>query len=720
MHEYQERSNSSPKIAAAQAYQRKIAAQQASSNGGGQEEEPLPKINRDLMYKAYQARLLQLFPSQQVQQEKESDSASPASTADVVQTSLEEPHLHGMMMSKLQIQAAGQQTDGEAILTQADAKTEEVGQEVQAKGDWQEKADTNTIFSNGSALPPTMMAKYENLMPGVSLDHVSVHQGRQVDAALGAAKLQGLTDGTNIAVSSKAPQGTLEHEIGHVGQRQEKGFSLNEVNRQAHEVDADNISAKLLSDQPVERFEQEKQAAKEAPDRDSAKGQHQSSPAHSIDRNITAKQSGVMMGKLTQEESPAGEILDRQQKFDRTETSGTEEETSADKRSTQFEKNADGEVENDTNLAQNPTHGGYNSFQGFQFPAAASPLPTGKTNPQAIIGIHVFIRLVQDVEKAYSSDSPKQTVTRIRNLFYSSHSPAIRGLLPYADNDELIDRGFGQTNDVAPFLYATRLREVRRGDVKDATYNRLTSQADENAVRGKPKGDNPSPYILLPNSQIVDVGHLLLALDAKLNPGSWAPYTSYNIPTIDPASWVADIGIASVWVTTHEYSGKPNDQAPPKMTLSKPPKKSELDEYYKASAPEADLLGNADGFGLFNDWNSSQSLSEALRNYYVGPQGRRAGMRRRWLKFCLLNGFVTNENDQVKWKPKSQLMKGWVPRIDNFCNLYAGGPKKAQETILPFGISRYKHDKWAHTPYMLNKFLDYVITNLSAELRSGV
>jgi hypothetical protein len=105
------------------------------------------------MYKAYQAQLLQLFPSQQVQQEKESDSSSSASTADVAQTTLEEPHLHGMMMSNLmQIQAAGQQTDTEATLTQADAKTEEVGQEVQAKGDWQEKADTNTVGSESIQL----------------------------------------------------------------------------------------------------------------------------------------------------------------------------------------------------------------------------------------------------------------------------------------------------------------------------------------------------------------------------------------------------------------------------------------------------------------------------------------------------------------------------------------------------------------------------------------
>ena len=150
MHEYQKRSNSSPNLAALQAYRRKIAAQQASSNGGGQEEQPLPKMNRELMYKAYQARLLQLFPSQQ-QVQQESDCASPASTADVAQTALDESNLHGMMSKEL-MQAAGQQTDAEATLTQADAETEEMGQEVQAKGDWQEKADTNTVGSESIQL----------------------------------------------------------------------------------------------------------------------------------------------------------------------------------------------------------------------------------------------------------------------------------------------------------------------------------------------------------------------------------------------------------------------------------------------------------------------------------------------------------------------------------------------------------------------------------------
>jgi hypothetical protein len=84
-----------------------------------------------------------------------------------------------MMMSKLmQMQAAQQQAGGEtASIPAGTAKTGSEGQGVQAQGGWQQKADTNAIFSNGSALPPAVMAKYENLMPGVSLGHVSLHQG---------------------------------------------------------------------------------------------------------------------------------------------------------------------------------------------------------------------------------------------------------------------------------------------------------------------------------------------------------------------------------------------------------------------------------------------------------------------------------------------------------------------------------------------------------------
>ena len=216
MHEYQKRSNS-PNLAASHAYQKKLAADKASSSVGSS----IPTNNPGPTNLTGKKRLL---PSQMLQ---------------------------ARMMAKMQQQQANavDSTDKE--------------QQVQGKGDdWQQKADLNAIFSNGSALSSGSIAKYENLMPGVSLGNVSLHQGSQVDVALQTAGLHGLTDGTNVAVASTAPAGTLEHEIGHVGQRQEQGFSLDEGNRQAHETDADEIAGKLLANQPVERFEQTASAKK--------------------------------------------------------------------------------------------------------------------------------------------------------------------------------------------------------------------------------------------------------------------------------------------------------------------------------------------------------------------------------------------------------------------------------------------------------------------------
>jgi len=126
MLDYQKRS-SSPNLAALQAYQRKLAADKASSRFGS----PIPTNNPDPTHLSGKKRLL---PSQM---------------------------LEAQMMQRMQQANAVDSTDGE--------------QEVQGKGDWQQKADLNAIFSNGSTLSSGLMAKYENLMPGVSLGQVSLH-----------------------------------------------------------------------------------------------------------------------------------------------------------------------------------------------------------------------------------------------------------------------------------------------------------------------------------------------------------------------------------------------------------------------------------------------------------------------------------------------------------------------------------------------------------------
>jgi hypothetical protein len=70
-------------------------------------------------------------------------------------------------------------------------------------------------------------------------------------------------------------------------------------------------------------------------------------------------------------------------------------------------------------------------------------------------------------------------------------------------------------------------------------YRHLAARADENAVQ-----DNPSPYLVLANGTRVDVGHVLLGLDALIHSTpAEDPFKTYQVPAIDPASWVADLGV---------------------------------------------------------------------------------------------------------------------------------------------------------------------------------
>jgi hypothetical protein len=128
--------------------------------------------------------------------------------------------------------------------------------QTQGKGNWQKRVNPSAIFNGtGSSLPKGLMAKYERLMPKVKLGHVQLYQGAEVDQALANAGLQGLTDGTRVAVSSKAQPGTLEHELGHVAQRTDQNFNLNEGTRNSYEQHADQVAAKLLANQPVSEFQ---------------------------------------------------------------------------------------------------------------------------------------------------------------------------------------------------------------------------------------------------------------------------------------------------------------------------------------------------------------------------------------------------------------------------------------------------------------------------------
>ncbi|HWO25914.1 MAG TPA: hypothetical protein VNO30_44570 [Kofleriaceae bacterium] len=334
--------------------------------------------------------------------------------------------------------------------------------------------------------------------------------------------------------------------------------------------------------------------------------------------------------------------------------------------------------------------------------------PTGVTNPKAIIPIADLIRYVEAVERAYQIESPTDILTRIRLLYYGGRSDtwtnrqAFGQLISDANSHDIIQT-YSEAGAVSVPRNPSRTL-VNRQD-PDA-YSHLTARADENG-----RGDNPSPYILLANGERIDFGHLLLGLDALVHPRTSTPYSDYGVPNIDPASFVADIGIAAVWMTQHEESGSPPGNAP--RQLASP----NLDEYYRMSAPTEDLLGDVDSFGMQETFNSGAvSLSQAMRAYYLGSGGAAPVVNRRWQSFCIRNGLsYTRSGGTVTWGSSVRTML--ITRVNTFNDLYAaGGVGSIWGSI--FGPSR-RSGGWPHTPEVVHRFLDWVKPRLQAELASN-
>lgn len=322
--------------------------------------------------------------------------------------------------------------------------------------------------------------------------------------------------------------------------------------------------------------------------------------------------------------------------------------------------------------------------------------PTSLTGAAAIIPFATFVADVEAVERANPTDSPQEVLSRIRVQWYSG--TAFDQLIPGARTADIVPNLSPRGG--AGFSVVPR----RLGAVAPDARARLTAHADENGV-----GDNPSPYLGLPNGEQVDAGHLFLTLDALAHPRTSAPYSSFGVPNIDPASWAADVGIASVWLTRAE-EGNPDSRAPSNPV---PPS---ADDYWRMSAPEQDLLGDVDGFALHSQWSTqpTQTLSAALRAYYGGAPSAAAGVSRRFRAFCAANGLTYQQSGtSVTWDPAWRAPT--IARIDRFNDLYGAGTSGAAFGAI-FGPS---HRTWPHTPAMLDRFLAWLKPRLEAELRAA-
>jgi hypothetical protein len=321
--------------------------------------------------------------------------------------------------------------------------------------------------------------------------------------------------------------------------------------------------------------------------------------------------------------------------------------------------------------------------------------PGSLTGAAAVIPLATFISDVEAVERANPGDTPQEILSRIRVQWYNGI--AFDQLIPQARTADIYP-------NFAPGSGGVSVVPRGLGPIDPGSRSRLTAHADENA-----RGDNPSPYVMLPSGQRLDVGHLFLGVDALLHPTTGDPYASFAVPNIDPASWAADVGIASVWLTRAEEHS-PDSRAPSN------PSPPTADAYWRMSAPDEDLLGDVDSFELKAQWSSQrgQKLSEALRSYYLGKGGAAAGVSNRFRGFCAANGLsYTQAGSSVTWSPSWRA--GLIARIDQFNDLYAAGATGSAWGSV-FGPTRRV---WPHTPEMLDRFLSWLKPRLEAELRSA-
>jgi Domain of unknown function (DUF4157) len=331
-----------------------------------------------------------------------------------------------------------------------------------------------------------------------------------------------------------------------------------------------------------------------------------------------------------------------------------------------------------------------------------------QSDPNALIPIADFIRYVETVERAFPSDTPAEIVTRIRTESY--HGLAFEHLIPDAHYDEPLPAYMQSPAGGGSTLRRPRnLRSMEfAGDAATrSAYQHLTAHADENAIQ-----DNPSPYVVMPDGSRIDAGHMLLGLDSLLHPATSAPFTVYDIPAIDPASWVADLALASYWTSYHDRNGHPADDAAVK------PASSDFNTYYNASAPNEDLLGDADSFGTKQQWSAagSQPLSQVLRAYYLGTAGTAAGVDRRWRTFCAANGLgYAVSGGAVTWGT-SVIDAFWVPRIDRMCDLSASGMWGALGNTIISPVHDPGHGTWPYSTRALHQFLDWLKPRLEAEI----
>ena len=303
-----------------------------------------------------------------------------------------------------------------------------------------------------------------------------------------------------------------------------------------------------------------------------------------------------------------------------------------------------------------------------------------------------FLEAVQAAEGANPDDTPEEILTSIRQLYY-----------PGTDPDGLTFREafFDKLLPDAPFRFPDGTRRILTPAGMDPIFfGRLTQHAPENPTPGRPL-DNPSPYLIDVTGARVDIGHVFLTIDALLHPRAGEPYLTWGVPAIDPASWVADVGIAAVWA---EQNGVPDaPRVLPPLSDGQP----DLDGYFKMSAPDADMLGDIDGFNIMSAWLAGETLSSVLIRYYMDGEISPGVYRQRFRTF-MAGFFGTTDPDPTQL---TDALITWRPRVDRFNDVFDVGPIGAFFTMTP-----PPPRQWIFTSDVIATFIQWLLDGERVEI----
>lgn len=266
----------------------------------------------------------------------------------------------------------------------------------------------------------------------------------------------------------------------------------------------------------------------------------------------------------------------------------------------------------------------------------------------AVYSTEEYIEMVEHVEDKLGGTAA-QIISRIRNHYYGFWDGSYTGTkfnlaIPSSPWHGLQEF---DTNWGIP---------VKKVLIDQNIFNRLTAHADENGIQ-----DNPSPYIVDPANNKIDVGHMLYGLDGLIynyasTGGGFRNFQIYR--SNDFTGYIADVFPAAA--ESRMY--KNNEQA--NLKEAHWPTTNDIDRLYEIDAPLPDLYSDADAFGLYNAYKyfvidgnplpPGGSLTFSfLMAYYYDPYYDEldlinypvdANYKRRWRNFCKKYDCTTTTN----------------------------------------------------------------------------